>query len=224
MLLEVIEFFPGEYIHIGGDEAPKDRWRKCGKCQERIRAEGLEDEEELQKWFIERIGRFLAEHYRKIIGWDEIIEGGIPRDATVMSWRGTEGGIEAAMAGHDAIMTPRSYTYINLRYSDSDRPESSWHGSLPFPRVYEFEPVPENLPAETAEHIIGVQGCLWGEFIPDPERLQYLAFPRALAVAETAWSLPERKDWKNFLDRVDTHTGRLDVMGANYHHGPWPSE
>jgi len=216
VLGEVADLFPGEYIHIGGDEAPKDRWRSCPKCQARIKSENLKDEDELQSWFVARIEKFINSRGKKLIGWDEILRGGLPPRAIVMSWHGTEGGEKAAMAGHDVVMAPRVKTYLNLRYSREDKHGAAWLGILPFEDAYAFDPVPDGMGETEAAHILGVHGSLWGEFLPTTEKLEEMAFPRALAVAEVGWTPGEKKDWEDFQCRLDKQLDRLEALGVNY--------
>lgn len=215
VLAEVAELFPGPYIHIGGDEAPKDRWKACPKCQKRIKDEGLKDEHELQSWFISRIEKRVNALGKQIIGWDEILEGGLPPRAAVMSWRGMQGGTDAAMQGHDVVMSPTSHCYLD--YRQSAQPEPNAVGPVTtLEKTYSFEPVPEGLAAEAAKHIMGVQGNLWTEHIATPEHLQYMAFPRALAIAEVAWSAGTARDWAGFSRRLPAALALLKRMGVNY--------
>lgn len=194
VLLEVMELFPSEYIHIGGDEAAKSSWEKCPKCQNRIRKEGLKDEKELQSYLIHRVEKFLNSHGRKLIGWDEILEGGLAPSATVMSWRGEQGGITAAKAGHDVVMTPGEFCYLDA-YQDApvSQPEAIG-GYLTLEKVYSYNPVPAELSSEQRRFIKGVQANVWTEYIPTAEHAEYMIYPRLLALAEVAWTEPERKD------------------------------
>lgn len=198
VLSEVIALFPSEYIHVGGDEASVNSWKKCAKCQALIRREGLKDEKGLQSYLIHRIEKFLNEHGRKLIGWDEILDGELAPNATVMSWRGEQGGIAAAKAGHDAIMTPGEYCYLDF-YQDAPhtQPEAIG-GYLPMEKVYSYNPVPAGLTPEEALFIKGVQANVWAEYIPAEEHAEYMMYPRLAALAEVAWSMPERKDWPRF--------------------------
>ena len=217
VLTEVMELFPGPGIHIGGDEAPKRRWKESAVAQGVIRREGLKDEQQLQSWFVQRIERFLASRGRRLIGWDEILEGGLAPNATVMSWRGINGGIAAARANHDVVMTPTSHTYFDYIQGDR-RFEPTWTGSyLPIERVYAFEPtVPESLTVEQAKHIIGTQGQLWTEYMQNPEHVEYMAYPRALALAEVAWSPRSARDYESFRKRLLPRLLGLDRIGVNY--------
>lgn len=216
VLTEVMELFPGKYIHIGGDEAPKSKWEKCPKCQARIKAEGLKDEHGLQSYFIHRIEKFLNDHGRQIIGWDEILEGGLAPNATVMSWRGTEGGIEAARQGHDVIMTPNAHLYLDHYQSKSPGEPIAIGGYTPVKEVYDYEPVPEELNAEEAKHILGAQGNVWTEYIPTSDQVEYMVYPRAAALAEIVWSSPEKRDYNDFLDRLEPNLERLSALDVNY--------
>ncbi|HSA54762.1 MAG TPA: family 20 glycosylhydrolase, partial [Gemmatimonadaceae bacterium] len=216
VLTEVIGLFPGTYIHIGGDEAPRTRWRASPLAQEVIRREGLRDEHELQSWFIRRIERFLLANGRRLIGWDEILEGGLAPEATVMSWRGTSGGIEAARQGHDVIMTPTSHLYFDY-YQGEERFEPLANGGLlPLDRVYAFEPVPDSLTPEQAQHILGAQGNVWTEYLKTPAAVEYMAYPRTLALAEVAWSPREARSWQSFIARLPFALRALDKAGVAY--------
>jgi hexosaminidase len=219
VLTEIMEIFPSTYIHIGGDEAPKVRWEQCPKCQARIKAEGLKDEAGLQSYFIKRIEKFLISKNRRLIGWDEIIEGGLAPEATVMAWRGIQAAIDAANEGHDAIMTPVDYCYFDYYQGDPvDEPEAAG-GYLTLKTVYSYNPVPETLPFEQSQHIIGVQGNVWTEFLKTPEQVEYMVFPRAIALAEVAWSQQDRRDWDDFMNRMDNQFPRLDYLGVKYSKG-----
>ncbi len=215
VLLEVIELFPGEYIHVGGDECPKIRWEKCEKCQARIKEEGLADEHELQSYFIRRIEEFLLAHDRKLIGWDEILEGGLAPEATVMSWRGTEGGIAAAKEHHDVIMTPTSHCYLDYYQGDRETEPLAIGGFLPLNTVYSYEPVPEVLTEEEAKFILGTQGNVWTEYMKTPENVEYMVYPRACALAETGWTPKELKDYDDFIQRMLGHQKRLEALNVN---------
>jgi hexosaminidase len=217
VLAEVAELFPGPYIHIGGDEAPKDRWRACPKCQKRIKDEGLKDEHELQSWFISRIETYVNSLGKQIIGWDEILEGGLPPRATVMSWRGMQGGADAAMQGHDVVMSPTSHCYFDYRQSKDwdNEPGAIGAAVIPLDKTYSFEPVPADLPLDAQKHILGTQGNLWTEHIATPEHLQYMAFPRAVALAEVAWSPKDARDWAGFSKRLPAALSLLKAMGVN---------
>ncbi|MCB9276857.1 MAG: family 20 glycosylhydrolase [Lewinellaceae bacterium] len=216
VLAEVIALFPSHDIHIGGDECPKVRWKNCPDCQRRMQEEGLKNEHELQSYFIGRMESYLNAQGRDIIGWDEILEGGLAPNATVMSWRGTEGGIAAARQGHDVIMTPTSYCYLDYYQSMSEDEPLAIGGYLPLSQVYGYEPIPEELSPEEARHILGVQGNLWTEYIPDGPKAEYMAYPRAIALAEVAWSPKAGRDYEDFVHRLSHYSRHLDEMGVQY--------
>lgn len=216
VLTEVMDLFPGEYVHIGGDEAPKARWETSEVAQSVMRREGLADEHELQSWFVQRIERFLNDHGRRLIGWDEILEGGLAPDATVMSWRGVQGGIDAARQGHDVIMTPTSHLYFDFYQGDPTQEPLAIGGYQPLERVYSFEPVPDELTATEARHILGAQGNLWTEYITSEDHAEYMAFPRALALAEVTWSPKDTRDFGDFARRLPRQLERLDAAGIHY--------
>ena len=215
VLTEVMELFPSEYIHVGGDEAGKSAWKTCPKCQKRMKDEHLANVDELQSYLIHRIEKFLNNHGRRLLGWDEILQGGIAPNATVMSWRGEEGGIAAVTSGHHAIMTPGAYCYLDS-YQDApySQPEAIG-GYLPLKKEYAYDPVPASLTAEQAKLVYGVQGNLWVEYIPTPEHVEYMIYPRMLALAEVAWSAPERKSWPDFHTRALSAVADLQKKG--YH-------
>ncbi len=216
VLTEVVDIFPSDLIHIGGDECPKTRWEECPLCQERIRAEGLANEYELQSYFIRRIENFLLTKGRNIVGWDEILEGGLAPNATVMSWRGTEGGIEAARMGQNAIMSPVSHCYFDYYQADPETQPLAIGGYTPLEKVYAYRPVPEVLSEAEARHILGAQGNVWTEYMKTPEHVEYMAFPRAIALAEVVWSPEASRDYAHFLDRLKHHTRRLDILNVHY--------
>ena len=212
---EVLELFPGEYIHIGGDEASKIFWEKCEDCQRRIKEEGLKDEDELQSYFVKRIENYLHEKGRKLIGWDEILEGGLPERATVMSWRGMEGGARAVREGYNAVMTPWNPTYFYVYQGKYEEPvAANDYNSLD--AVYDFYPIPEHLNEEEARLILGGQGCAWSEYMVSEDIAEYMIFPRMCAISEVLWTERSRKDWDDFLVRMDDHYLRLDYHGINY--------
>lgn len=215
VLTEVMELFPSEYIHVGGDEAGKSAWKTCPKCQKRMKDEHLANVDELQSYLIHRIEKFLNDHGRHLLGWDEILQGGIAPNATVMSWRGEEGGIAAVTSGHHAIMTPGAYCYIDS-YQDApySQPEAIG-GYLPLKKVYSYNPIPASLTPEQAKLVHGVQGNLWVEYIPTPEHVEYMVYPRILALAEVGWSAPERKSWPDFHTRALKAVADLQAKG--YH-------
>jgi len=221
VLDEVTGLFPSEYIHIGGDECPKVRWETCPACQKRIRDEGLEDEHELQSWFITRMENYLSTLGRKIIGWDEILEGGLAPGATVMSWRGISGGIQAARMNHDVIMTPTTHMYLDYYQTEPAGEPLAIGGYLPLERVYSFEPLPDELTAEEQKYILGLQGNVWTEYISDISHLEYMAFPRAFAISETGWTPAMKKDFEEFLARLEVQKARYDVMKINYFRGEY---
>jgi hexosaminidase len=216
VLSEVLELFPGEFIHIGGDEAPKKQWKHSEKVQARIKELGLKDEHELQSYFIKRMDTFLASKGRRLIGWDEILEGGLAPGATVMSWRGEKGGITAAKAGHDVVMAPTDYTYFDYYQGDPKTEPLAIGGYLPLQKVYIYNPIPAGLTQKQAKHILGAQGQVWTEYIPTPKKAEYMAFPRACALSEVLWTPMEKKDYNNFIDRLHIHLKRLDILDVNY--------
>lgn len=223
ILSEIIEIFPSEYIHVGGDECPKSQWAKCPKCQARIKALGLKSdnrhtaEERLQSFIINHAEKFLNSKGRQIIGWDEILEGGLAPNATVMSWRGSEGGIESAKQKHNAIMTPNSYLYFDYYQSaDVEKEPMAIGGYLPLERVYSFEPVDKSLTPDEAKYIIGVQANLWTEYIPTFRQVEYMELPRMAALAETQWMMPDKKNYQEFLKRLIPLVHVYDAQHYNY--------
>jgi hexosaminidase len=216
VLDEVLELFPSKYIHIGGDEAPKTQWKACSYCQALIKREGLKDEHELQNYFITRIEKYLNSKGRQIIGWDEILEGGLAPNATVMSWRGTAGAIAAAKQQHQVVMTPTSHCYFDYYQSENDKEPLAIGGFLPLEKVYAFDPIPSELTEEEAQYVWGAQGNIWTEYMPSEQQVEYMAFPRILAVSEVVWTDPKQKDYGDFVARVERFHQRLDVMGINY--------
>lgn len=214
VLTEVTNLFPGKYIHIGGDEAPKAQWERSRFCQQLIRREGLGDEAGLQRYFISRIDSFLQGKGRKLIGWDEILEGGLLPNVTVMSWRGEQGGIEAAEQGNDVIMTPNTFCYFDYYQGDPAQEPLAIGGNLTVKKVYGYEPIPASLDAQAATHILGAQGNVWTEYIKDEAYLQYMVYPRAAALAEVLWSPKEARDWPDFARRWETHLPRLAERGV----------
>ena len=223
ILTEVMEMFPSEYIHIGGDEVPKVRWEECLKCQAKIKELGLKDDDKhkkehyLQSFLTARIEKFLNENGRRMIGWDEILEGELAPNATVMSWRGMAGGIEAAQMGHDVIMTPNSYAYFDYYQTSfvEDEPFAIG-GYLPVETVYSFDPTPESLTDEQKKHILGVQANMWTEYVATPEHVEYMLLPRMAAISEVQWTAAEKKNYDNFLKRLPQLTDLYDKMGYNY--------
>ncbi len=216
ILSEVTDLFPGKYIHIGGDEADKKEWRTCPKCQKRIKDEGLKDEFELQSYFIKRMEKFIVSKGRRLIGWDEILEGGLAPEATVMSWRGEAGGIAAARQNHDVVMTPGSHCYFDYYQGPQESEPLAIGGYTPLSRVYAYEPVPESLTAEQAKHILGAQANVWTEYIPTPEHAQYMTLPRMAAMAEVLWSSKESRNWDDFSRRLENQFQRYEAAGYNY--------
>ena len=217
ILEEVTALFPYQYIHIGGDECPKLRWTRCHACQERMKAEGLKDEHELQSYFVSRIGHYLHTKGKKIIGWDEILEGGLTvKDATVMSWRGTEGGIAAARLGHDVIMTPSSSLYLDYYQSQLPSEPLAIGGYVPLKTVYEYNPTPDELTPTEAQRIWGVQANVWTEYMPNQKHREYMIFPRILALAENAWLPQEKKNFPDFESRLAQLFRHYDVMNVHY--------
>ncbi len=223
VLTEVMELFPSEYIHIGGDECPKTRWEKCPACQARIKALGLKDDDRhsaehyLQSYVTARIEKFLNEHGRRIIGWDEILEGELAPNATVMSWRGTEGGIYAAKMGHDAIMTPTTYCYLDYcQASDPENEPLNIGGYVPVEKLYSYEPVPDSLVNDYGKYIIGVQANLWTEYIPTNEQLEYMLLPRVAALSEVQWCDRGTREWTRFAQALPHMLQIYDHMGLNY--------
>jgi len=217
VLSEVVELFPSLYIHIGGDECPKDRWQQCPKCQARIKAEGLKDEHELQSYFIKRIEKLLLAKGRRLIGWDEILEGGLAPQATVQSWRGMEGAVAAAQQGHDVIASPTSHCYFDYPHTKKQAASlPDWMGLLPTEKVYSFEPIPEGLTAEQQRHILGGEGNVWTEVAPQ-EEVDSRAYPRLTALAEALWSPKELRSWEDFSNRMQAHYKRFDILGVDYY-------
>ncbi len=216
VLTEVMDLFPSPYIHIGGDEAPKTRWRESELAQEVIRRKGLADEHELQSYFIKRIEHFLSAHGRRLIGWDELLEGGLASEATVMSWRGMTGGVEAARQGHDVIMTPTSHVYFDYYQGDPEHEPLAIGGLTPLERVYDFEPVPDELTNAESSHVLGAQGNVWTEYMKTTDYVEYMILPRMLALAEVVWSPKEARDWGSFARRLPAQFRALDDLSVNY--------
>ncbi len=215
VLDEVMQLFPSKYIHIGGDECPKERWKTCPVCQKRIKTEGLKNEHELQSYFVRRIEKYINGKGRQIIGWDEILEGGLAPNATVMSWRGEEGGITAARQQHNVIMTPGTYCYLD--HSQSKNEDSvTIGGYLPLETVYNYEPIPKQLNAQEAKYIMGAQGNLWTEYISNPRKVEYMIFPRMSALSEVLWSPKGKRDWQDFQRRLPVTYTRYREWGTNY--------
>ena len=216
VLDEVMELFPSEYIHIGGDECPKVRWKECPKCQRMIEREGLTDEDGLQSYVIRRMERYLNQRGRRLVGWDEILEGGLAPNATVMSWRGITGGIQAAKAGHDVVMSPTSHCYFDYYQStDQSNEPPAIGGHIPLEQVYEFDPV-AGIPSDNVQQVIGGQGNLWTEYIPTAEQVEYMVYPRASALAEVLWTEASGRNYDEFYDRLQSHSRRLRKLNVNY--------
>lgn len=216
VLDEVIALFPGKYIHIGGDEAPKTQWKNCNNCQQLIKNEGLKDEHELQSYFISRIEKYVNSKGRQIIGWDEILEGGLAPNATVMSWRGINGAVEAAKQYHEVILTPGSHCYFDHYQSNNENEPLAIGGFLPLEKVYSFNPIPEELTIEEAKYVLGAQGNMWTEYIPTSKGIEYMVFPRAIALSEVVWSSNENKNYNDFVSRLEQFHKRLDALNINY--------
>ncbi len=220
VLTEVMELFPSEYIHVGGDEAGKQAWKSCPKCQQRMKEEGLKDVDELQSYLIHRIEMFLNKHGRKLLGWDEIMDGGLAPNAAVMSWRGEEGGLKAAKAGHKVVMTPGIFCYLDSYQDAPDTQPEAIGGYLPLAKVYSYNPVPAYFTTEQASFIAGVQGNLWAEYIPTDAHYEYMMYPRLLAISEVGWSSPAVKCYADFHRRALREVTWLQQQG--YH--PFPLE
>jgi len=210
---EIADLFPGQYIHVGGDEVNKEFWKDCPKCQKRMLDEGLKSLDELQSYLMHRVEKILTTKGKKLIGWDEILQGGLAPNATVMSWRGTEGGIAAAKAGHNVVMTPTQYCYLDFIQGDPAIERIQWGQYLPLSKVYNFEPVPQGV---DAKYILGGQGNVWTEFISNTRRVEYMTWPRGLAMAEVLWSPIEKRNWKLFVPRMEAQFTRFDQAEINY--------
>ena len=204
VISEVVDLFPGKYIHIGGDEAPKNRWKECPKCQQRINDENLKDEHELQSYFVKRMEKFINSKGKQIVGWDEILEGGLAPEATVQSWRGVKGAIDAAKQGHDVIVSPTSHCYFDYPVDVTD-----------MQKVYLFDPIPAELTADERKHVLGSEGNMWTEYAPQ-ELIDDRLFPRMIALSEVVWTYPAERDYESFRQRVQKHYDRLDVLGVTY--------
>lgn len=224
VLEEVLEIFPSTFIHIGGDECPKEPWRNSPRAQAKMRELGLANEDELQSWFIRQMDTWLAARGRRLVGWDEILEGGLAPGATVMSWRGEEGGVTAARAGHDVVMAPTSPTYLDYYQAESDDEPLSIGGHNPLEAVYAYEPVPSGLSDAEADRVLGAQVQVWTEFLPAGPQVEYMAFPRTCAFAEAVWRSRNDRSYAEFSVRLDHHLRRLDARGVNYRPpaGPLP--
>jgi hexosaminidase len=219
VLDEVVDLFPGRYIHIGGDEVDKTAWKKCPKCQARMKAEGLKDENELQSYFIKRMEKYVVSKDRKMIGWDEILEGGLAPEATVMSWRGEAGGVEAAKMKHDVVMTPGNPVYFDHYQAGPEGEPIAIGGFNTLKRVYDYEPIPKELTAEEQKYVLGAQANVWTEYITTAENLEYMVLPRMLALAEVVWSPKQNKDWISFNQRLQSHFRGFEQRGLHYSPG-----
>ena len=216
VLTEVLDIFPSEFIHIGGDEAPKEQWEASERIQFKIDSLGLQDEHELQSYFITRVEKFLNSKGRQIIGWDEILEGGLAPNAAVMSWRGEEGGIAAAKSGHNVVMSPGSHLYLDHSQGDPDAEPLNIGGYLPLEKVYSYSPTPAELSEEEAQYIMGAQANVWTEYLPTEASREYMVFPRISALSEVVWSGEEHKNWENFKKRIPEQLERYAYNGINY--------
>jgi hexosaminidase len=216
IISEVTQLFPYKYIHIGGDEVGKGNWSSCSLCQQRMKVEGLQDVNELQSYFVKRMETFINSKSRKLIGWDEILEGGIPARAAVMSWRGMQGGIEASNAGHDVVMSPGSPCYFDHNQGKSEYEPPSWGGYNSLLKVYDFDPVPTEIMPDKVKHILGGQANLWTEQITTMAHAEYMMLPRLCALSEVLWTEKSQKNKKRFIQKIDTHFDRLSEMNYNY--------
>lgn len=213
---EVVAIFPSKYIHIGGDEATKTNWEKCPHCQKRMQEEGLKNVHGLQSYFVKRMEKYINSKDKKVIGWDEILEGGLAPDATVMSWQGNEGGIEASKQGHDVVMTPQSHCYFDHYQGPQNEEPLAFGGYSPLSKVYQFDPVVKEMTPEQAKHVLGGQANLWAEYIPTTQQSEYMIFPRLGAMSEVLWSPKEARNWNDFTTRLPSLLARYDYLGINY--------
>ena len=219
ILAEVFRMFPGQYVHIGGDEVPPETWQKSADCQALMKREGLTNEDELQGWFTRRMEKFISSRGRTMVGWSEIMHGGLATNAVVMDWIG--GAAEAAASGHDVVMSPTAYCYLDFYQSTNRAAEpmgATWGGTLTLRKVYSYDPMPTNLPEQFQSHILGTQGNLWTEHVPNLKHAEYMIFPRECAIAEISWSSESSRNWENFMRRLQIHARRLDELGINYRH------
>lgn len=217
IIKEMTALFPYEYYHMGGDEVPKDQWKNSTECQELIKKEGLKDEKELQSYFMARVEKILSKYQKKMIGWDEILEGGITPTTSIMSWQGEEGGINAANKGHDVIMNPSQYCYFNFYQGDSKAEPLAFGGYIPLEKVYTYDPIPKEIEEDKKKHILGAQGNIWTEYTYEEETIEYLLYPRILALAEITWTATENKSFDDFLNRLNSIYEVLDHYAINYH-------
>ncbi|MCB0436125.1 MAG: family 20 glycosylhydrolase, partial [Mangrovimonas sp.] len=214
---EVVGLFPSKYIHIGGDEAPKKHWEQCPNCQKRMKELGLKNEHELQSYFVTRIEKYLNAKGKQIIGWDEILEGGLAPNATVMSWRGESGAMEATEQQHQVILTPNDFCYFDHYQSkDTDKEPLAIGGFTPLEEVYNYNPVSKEMSKEQANYVLGAQGNVWTEYITTPEHVEYMVFPRIFAMSEIDWTLTEKKNYQDFKGRTENFFKRLKAMNVNY--------
>ncbi len=219
VLTEVFQLFPDKYVHLGGDEVPKDTWKNSPACQALMKKEGLTNEDQLQGWFMRRMENFVSAHGHTMIGWSEILQGGLASNAVVMDWIG--GAKEAAGAGHDVVMSPTAYCYLDFYQSTNRTTEpraATWGGPLTLRKVYSFDPMPPNMPPPLQSHILGTQGNLWTEWVPNLKHAEYMIFPRECAIAEITWSSQSSHSWDDFRRRLQIHAQRLDELGINYRH------
>jgi hexosaminidase len=216
VLDEVLTLFPSKFIHLGGDECAKDEWKASPAAQARIKALGLKDENALQSWFVHQMDAWLTKRGRRLVGWDEILEGGLAPGATVMSWRGEDGGIEAARAGHDVVMAPEEPTYFDHAQSKDPAEPINIGGVNTIDSVYAYEPVPAKLDAKEAAHVLGAQAQLWTEYMPNPRHVEYMAWPRLCAMSEVLWSPREARDLAAFKTRLREHLARLQTLDVNF--------
>lgn len=216
IISELVEIFPNEYLHIGGDEVGKESWMKCDKCKKRMQQENLQTAEELQSYFVGRMEKYINSKNRKLIGWDEILEGGLPERATVMSWRGFAGGIEAANTGHDVVMSPGDPLYLDHSQGKSEYEPPSWGGYNNVLKIYDFNPVPEDIAPDKKHHILGAQGNLWTEQVKSLSHIQYMMLPRISALSEALWTNVDQKNKDDFINKLDVHFDRLDELGYNF--------
>jgi hexosaminidase len=217
VLDEVCALFPSKYVHIGGDECPKDRWKNCPKCQAVMQREGLKNEMELQSYFTKKMEQYLATKGKRLFGWDEILEGGVAPSAMIMSWRGEQGGIDAANAGHDVVMTPTGYVYLDHYQGDMLCEPLKIGGFSTLQNVYSYDPIPKAIAADKAHHVLGLQGNLWQEYLYEPNQIEFQLFPRVTAIAEVGWTQPEKKDVTDFIKRMDDQQVRWDYHDVNYY-------
>ncbi|HWD41278.1 MAG TPA: beta-N-acetylhexosaminidase [Fimbriimonas sp.] len=217
VLTEIMDLFPSPYIHVGGDEVWKEPWKHNPQAQQRMKTLGLKNEDELESWFIKQMDAFLTSKGRHLIGWDEILEGGLAPGAAVMSWRGIDGGIAAAKSGHDVVMAPTDWTYFDYYQSNDPKSEPlAIGGYVPIQKIYGYEPVPSALTPEEAKHVLGVQGQLWSEYISSPQHMEYMAWPRLCALSEVGWSQPQGRNYQEFLSRLLPHLDRLRAMDVAF--------